>query len=301
MSEQKSSRGLGRGLRALIGQSDKQPVMTDVGSAEEPLGQILSLPVDSIDPNPLQPRSAFSDSDIDNLARTISTHGVLSPILVRKTGKRYELINGERRLRAAKSISLGNIPAIIREEPDHNILELALIENVQREDLNPMDLARAYRNMCDTLKLTAGEVAHKVGKKRETVANYVRLLQLDEDTRKKVAEGKIKFGHARALLAIEDPVRRKRVVELIVKQGISVRQVEKFAGTTGPIKSVAFFAEKKQKPPYIEDLEQKFRERLGTKVVIRENKGKGKITIDFYTNEDFERIMGILGVSNSDF
>jgi ParB family chromosome partitioning protein len=275
--------------------------MPDADGAKMSVGQILSLPVDSIDPNPLQPRTAFTGGEIDNLARTISTHGVLSPVLVRKAGDRYELINGERRLRAAKSIGLGNIPAIIREEPDHNILELALIENVQREDLNPIDLAGAYRNMCDTLKLTAGEVAGKVGKKRETIANYIRLLQLDEDTRQKVADGSIKFGHARALLAIEDPERRKRVVELIVTRGISVRQVEKFAGTTGPIKSVAFFAEKKQKPPYIEDMEQKFRERLGTKVVIREKKGKGKITIDFYTNEDFERIMGILGISNSDF
>jgi ParB family chromosome partitioning protein len=281
-------------------------------SAKATEGNFL-LGVDSIDPNPFQPRSDFTDSDIEELGKTISSHGILSPVVVRRAGERYQLIVGERRLRAAKKIGLSQVPAIIRNEPDHTMLELALIENVQRSNLNPMELAKAYRNLCDTLKLTASEVAGKVGKKRETVSNYIRLLQLEEDIQAKVAGGQIKFGHARALLAIEDPERRKRVADLVVLQGISVRQVEKFAGTKGPIKGVAFFSETKKKPPYIENLEQKFRERLGTKVVIREKKGKGKITIErekkgkgkitieFYTNEDFERIMGIFGISGTDF
>ncbi|MHC4660332.1 MAG: ParB/RepB/Spo0J family partition protein [Planctomycetota bacterium] len=270
-------------------------------NTSDPGEKISFLPLDDIDPNPFQPRKEFHDDNIEDLARTISTHGLLSPIVVRPKGSRYQLISGERRYRAVKKAGYQLVNALVRDIADEQMLEIALIENIQRRDLNPIELANAFRNMCDSLRLTASEVAGKVGKKRESVANYMRLLQLEPEIQKKVLKGTIKFGHARALLAIDDKEKRKQVADLIEKEGLSVRQVEKLTNIKGPVKPGSFFVEQRQKPAYIKDLEEKFCERLGTKVRIRERKGKGRITIEFYTHEDFERIRSILGVSNADF
>ena len=300
MPERKPHKGLGRGLDALFtGDIPSQKAET-TNSAKSEYGAML-VPLISVEPNPFQPRKDFNDEEIDELARNIGAFGVISPIVVRPKGDKYEIVTGERRLRAAKKAGMKEISAIVREINDNQMLEFALIENVQRKDLNAIELANAFKSLCETLHLTAGEIADRVGKKRETVSNYMRLLQLEGEIQEKVAQGEISFGHARALLAIDDPVRRKLVADLVAKEGISVRQVEKFASGRGALKGVAFFAEDKRKPPYIQDLEGKFQEKLGTKVVIRERKGRGKIVIEFYTHEDFERIMKIIGVKTGDF
>lgn len=214
MSAKPSKGGLGRGLGALI------------PSAQE-RGRLIEIPLEEIVPNPYQPRKSVEDESLEELASSIKQHGLLQPIVVRKGEKGYEIIAGERRYRAAKMAGLEKIPALVKEASEEEIMEYALIENLQREDLNPIEAATAIKFLMERFGLTQEEVADKIGKKRSTVANLLRLLKLPEDLQKMVRDGKLSMGHARALLSLEDPEEQKRVASEILSHSLTVRDVER--------------------------------------------------------------------------
>lgn len=275
-------RRLGRGLESLLG------VPPEVAS--QPYG-VLQIPLDQVVPNPHQPRKAFPPEGMQDLVRSIRDNGVLQPVLVRKNGERYELIAGERRLRAAREAGLTALPAVVREVSDEQMLEVALIENTQRADLNPIERARAYRELMLRFQLTQDEAAARVGLERSTVANFIRLLDLPPDIQDAVSRGTISQGHARALLGIRDPVVQASVAKRIEREGLSVRQVERMAQARRPqVHSPG------PSLGNIADLEERIRARLGSKVHIDPHGARGTITIEYYSIEHFEQILKALGV-----
>jgi ParB family chromosome partitioning protein len=239
--------------------------------------------------------------NIASLTDSIARYGVLQPIPVRRVGERFEIVAGERRWRAAKAAGLAEVPVIVREASDEEMLELALIENVQREDLNAIDRARAYRELCKRFGLRAEDVGQKVGEDRTTVTNYLRLLELPAGIQTAVAEGRLSMGHARCLLGVDDAERRQRLADSVVENELSVRALEEIvrrekrprgeggigAGPTGQVRSA-----------HVLDLQTRFEEALKTKVTIHEGrrKGTGRIIIDYFSLDDFDRIAGSLGV-----
>jgi len=280
----------GRGLSSLLGSSP--PPQPDA-----PRSALKTISVDNITPNPRQPRRQFDADALRALSDNIRSNGLLQPILVRPVEDRFELIAGERRWRAAKLAGMANIPAIEQIADDSRSLELAVIENVLRDDLNPLELATAYRELARSGGLTQDQVADKVGKSRATIANTLRLLDLQPAIQDLVRSGQLSSGHARALLALQDPKRQLTLAHRAVKEGLSVRQIERLVYSVPKqmrpeSKTVAL------RPPHLTQLERLLSERLGTKVSIHEDraKGKGLITIEFYTNADFERVLQVLGI-----
>jgi len=272
---------LGRGLGTLLG-----------GSASEASGA-ERLPVDAIRPNPHQPRRVFDRAALEELTQSILRHGVLQPIVVRPLGTGYELIAGERRLRASIAAGQTSIPALVRKDvTDQQLLELALVENVQRQDLDPIEKARGYRQLCEQLSLSQDRVAEMVGLRRATVANHIRLLELPEVAQQAVQDGSLTMGHARALLGLADPDRIVNMVGRIIREGLSVREVEAMVrASTRPapnprpdqVLGVA---------PWIRDLEQRMSEHLGTRVSIQNVPGyRGQIVIDYYQRSDLDRLI----------
>jgi ParB family chromosome partitioning protein len=277
-------KGLGKGLDALISQKQTAPAPENAPGDQD---RVLHLDPRAIKPNPHQPRSTFSEEALEELAASIRREGVQEPVLVRRKGDEYELISGERRVRASVMADMATIPAIAREASDDDMLRLGLIENIQREDLNAIELARAYSRLVEEFSWTQEELAEQVGKKRATVANSMRLLNLPDDVQKAVAEDKISMGHARALLAIESPEAQSAACRRIVEEGLSVRQVEKMANPQ-PVRKKRAAA----KDPLLADLEDDLRRRLGTRVAVRSNgANRGKIEIDYYNLDDLERIL----------
>lgn len=259
------------------------------------------LPVDQITPNPFQPRQEFDDAALDGLVKSISRSGVLQPISVRRHGDRFQIIAGERRWRAAKQCNVTTIPVVIRRATDEQMLELALVENLQREDLNAIDRAKAYRQFCRSFNLTAEEVAERLGEDRSTVTNYMRLLELDDALQAMVASGSLTMGHARALLGLRDSHERRRLAEAVEQNQLSVRALEEIIRRRkGP---EAETATDKSAPvarsPHLRDLQTRFEHSLKTKVTIHEGrkKGSGRITIEYYSIDDFDRIASALGIS----
>lgn len=274
-------RRLGRGLESLLGLTPEVPQACDV----------LQIPLDQLVPNPYQPRKVFTDEEMQDLVRSIREKGVLQPILVRRNGSNFELIAGERRWRAAKEVGLETIPALVKELSDDQMLEVALIENTQRADLNPMERARAYRELMLRFQLTQEEASRRLGLERSTVANFVRLLELPPEIQSAVSRGTISQGHARALLAIKDPVEQAAVARRIEREGLSVRQVELLArGRKRTPKKAPM------RVPHLADLEERIREKLGSKVRIDSRGQRGCICIEYYSIEHFEQILQKLGV-----
>ena len=283
-------RRLGRGLAALI---------PDYSGAEEPPKEVErfgEIPVNQIEPNPYQPREDFDPVALDELKQSIAEKGVVQPITVRRKNGGFQLVSGERRLRAVKELGYETIPAyIIRVESDDEMLELALIENIQREDLNPIDVARAYERLISELHLTQEQVAQKVGKDRSTVTNFLRLLKLPVEIQESLRRGELTTGHARALLALEEREAQVRLWKKILKQNLSVRKVEQLVkeanrkeeGSPKP-------AAPPRKSPQIVHVEDTFREVFGTQVRIYPRKEGGKIEIEYYSDEDLQRIYSIL-------
>jgi ParB family chromosome partitioning protein len=262
---------------------------------------IRHLDIAVIDRSRFQPRSEFDPEQLRELSDSIKQRGVMQPLLVRPlngTG-RYELIAGERRWRAAKDAGLTKIPAIVREASDQEALEIALIENLQREDLNPVEEARAYEQLATQFKLTQEQIAEKVGRNRATVANVMRLLALPADVLAWVADGKLSVGHAKAILGLTIAEEQKLVAERVLKRNLTVREteqlVEQLKGDAkvrsralgGPVKS-----------PHILVIEEKLRQKLGTHVSVQHGKKKGRIEIEYYGNDDLARLLGIFGVEN---
>ncbi|GAQ24875.1 MULTISPECIES: ParB/RepB/Spo0J family partition protein [Tepidanaerobacter] len=273
--------GLGRGLDALI------------PTEQEGIETIQEINIDEIVVNNKQPRKDFDEEKLEELAASMEQHGVLQPVILRKVGRGYELVAGERRWRAAAKAGIKKIPAVVKELSDGDVLEIALIENLQREDLNPIEEASAYKQLMDEFGLTQEELAKRVGKSRSQIANTLRLLNLEEEILKFIFEGKLTAGHARALLSIEDKKLRYGLAKKISNEGLSVRQAEQLAQN---------LLQKKEKKssrqttisPIMSDIAEKLQQSLGTKVRIRGSEKRGKIEIEFYSSEELERILEVI-------
>jgi len=278
---------LGRGLSALIS--------TDQSRAD--YDEIREIQIDLIQPGRQQPRTTFDQAKLEELAQSIRTTGIIQPLLVRPVGGLFELVAGERRWRAAQLAGLDRIPAIVREIADDNLLELALIENIQREELNPVEEANAYKRLIESLGLTQDEVARRVGRDRTFVTNYLRVLKLPTDIQTLLEQDKLSFGHARALLSVQDPVNQRRLAQKIVKHNWSVRETERRVRHLSketdqrPNKVVTERAD-----PNIRAAEVKLRRALSTQVRIHQTKkgAPGKLEIEFYDLADLDRIFNLI-------
>jgi len=253
--------------------------------------------VDLIDASPLQPRTHFDQTSLEQLAQSIETHGVVQPVVLRRKNDRYELVAGERRWRAAKMAGLNRIPAVVREIHDKDLLELALIENIQREDLNPIEEAQAYKNLIEAVGLTQESLAVRVGRDRSYITNYLRLLRLPDDIQHLVAEGKLSTGHARTLLGLEQVDEQRRLARKIVERGLSVRETEKLVRH---LSSRTVQKDPQQKPPgndaNVRAAEAKLRRRYATQVrIVQDPRSQGgTIEVGFYTPADLERVFDLL-------
>ena len=287
---------LGKGLNALFN-AESEAAETPGGKINKSGDGVLLLSVNKIQTTKGQPRKTFDQDSLDELAESIKSKGVLQPILVEMEGSGYKIIAGERRFRASLQAGLKEIPAIIKSFTPAEKLEVALIENIQREDLNPLEEALAYKDIMDAARLSQEEVARKVGKKRSTVANSLRLLHLDKEMQKALVSGDLTPGHARAILSLENPADRKVLFNRIVSSGMSVREAEKTAAELS--KGKRSKAAKKQSvknslTPELRQIEQHFIDVFGTKVKIKGDNNKGQIEISYLSMEDLERIMDIL-------
>lgn len=278
------SKRLGKGLGALI---------TSLEVADDE--QIRQINIDELRPNPYQPRKEFNPESIEELKKSIEEHGVIQPIIIRKSIKGFEIVAGERRFRASKEAGLKTIPAVIKNFSESEVMEIALIENVQREDLNAMEIAIAYQKLMDRFDLTQEALALKVGKSRPHVANFLRLLQLPENVQNYVSRGTLSMGHARALLGVKE---RKQLIQLAKKsmeENLSVRQLEILVQNLENNRNIIKKEKRQHRPDlFITQFEEKLRDTLGTSVKIKAGENKGKIEIDFFSKQDLERILEIL-------
>ncbi|MDW7673093.1 MAG: ParB/RepB/Spo0J family partition protein [Bacillota bacterium] len=282
-----NKRGLGRGLSALL--------PSDSGNNNDKQ-DTTKIDVKNIAPNPYQPRSYFDTETLQELAQSIKEHGIVQPLAVRKINDKYVLIAGERRLRAAKIAGLTEVPAIVLELTDQQMAEVSLIENVQREDLNPMEEAYSYHRLINDFKITQEELAKRVGKSRSFIANMVRLVNLPRDIQQMVRDEVLTTGHARCLLAINNEHKQLNLAEQVALRHLSVRQTEQLVKSIIEREEIDKEKERKDrqsdKSPFIMDIEEQIRQALGTKVIIKQTSNqKGKIEIEFYNNDDLERII----------
>lgn len=281
---------LGRGLGALIESSDdsNQELIKSAAAVNE-------ISLGKIDTNPFQPRTNFDEESLEELVISIKEHGIIQPITVRKSGEgKYQLITGERRFRAATQAGLKKIPAYVRDAEDENMLELALVENIQREDLDAIEVAISYQRLIDECKLTQETLSDRVGKKRATVTNYLRLLKLPAEIQASIREKKLTMGHARALLGIEDPDKQLEIYKKTIQQELSVRSVEEKVKKLKEAKEKGDSAPPDDMEGY-EDLREHLSHFFGTSVDFKRNtNGVGKIVIPFRTDEDLQRIVSIL-------
>jgi ParB family transcriptional regulator, chromosome partitioning protein len=306
--------GLGRGLEALIPsspQDDREPAAQATG--EEPVVAQASgessgptfeqLPLDRIDPNPRQPRGAFDEEPLHDLTTSIEAVGVLQPIVVRPSGERYQIVMGERRVRAARSAGLERIPAIVRTTEDDQMLRDALLENVHREDLNPLEEAAAYEQLLLDFGITQEELAARLGRSRPVIANAMRLLRLPGSVQRRIAARTLSAGHARAVASLEDPVQQERLADRIVAEGLTVRMAEELAQRIkngepllGPEERARLRVRPAMQAPGMADLAERLSDRLETRVRVQLGKRKGKVLIEFATLDDLQRICDAIGL-----
>ena len=279
---------LGKGLDALIPNFDLETIRpTDYFHCD----------IELIRPNRYQPRRRFAENDLKDLSLSIKNQGILQPLLVRKDDNGYELIVGERRLRAAKMAGLKQVPVVIKSIPDKDMLELTIIENLQREDLNPLETAEAYFRLITEFELTQDQAAERVGKSRPSVANFLRLRQLPEQIKSSIAEGALSMGHARTLLGAPTAALQTAAYRIVVSKGLSVRQTEALVkrlntGTKQPLKPLP-----STKDRHLSDLSDELSRQFGTKVQIKRRGKKGKVEIEFYSDEDLDRLLGLFNLS----
>jgi len=286
---------LGRGLSALLAIPENEDFNLN-DNASTVVGSIASIPVDSIEANPFQPRTEFEEQALNELSASIKHQGIIQPITVRKIGQdKYQLISGERRLRASKLAGLEEIPAYIRIATDSQMLEMALVENIQRENLNAIEVALSYQALIDECKLTQEQMSEKVGKNRTTITNYLRLLKLPAEVQLDIHDDKISMGHARALVTLNDINQQLFITKQIVEKGLSVREVEKM------VRAINNPEEKKPKkasnslPETHNSAKKQLANRFSSKIEIkRNNRGRGNIVIPFISDKDFERIVNLL-------
>ncbi len=279
-------KGLGKGLAALIKDDIKE---------NPSISGIIEMDINKIQPDKNQPRKIFDEQSLEELALSIKNVGIISPIIVKKKGEFYEIISGERRFRAAKKIKLKKVPIIVKEYDDLQSLEVALIENIQRENLNPIEEALTYKVFQEKFKLNQEKIAEKVGKNRTTISNAMRLLKLDENIQELVMELKISQGHARALLPISDSKIQMEVAEKIIKEELSVREVEQLVKKIIKEQKESNIKKdekiKQNSKEIYSDISKQLNQILGTKVNIKDNKNKGKIEIEYYSEEELDRLV----------
>lgn len=303
-------RHLGRGLASLLGpitlseadvkQGLSNPaIVANFPPDKELRDSLREIDISAISPNPYQARVVWDEQELADLAESIRANGVIQPIIVRPARRGYQLIAGERRLRAAKLASLTTIPALVRQASDEQLLELALVENIHRADLNPIERAMAYRNYLNTFSLTQAEAAERLGEDRSVIANYLRLLDLPDEVKRMLADGRLTMGHGRAILALPTDELRRKLANRAMAGRLSVREVErlvrKYLTGTGQAKRPD-----RSKPAHILDLESRLTSQLGTKVSIetRKNGQRGKIIIEFYSLDEFDRITERIGLAS---
>lgn len=286
---------LGRGLSALLAipESDERSTNDNTGTV---VGAIASIFVDYIEANPFQPRSEFEEQALNELAASIKHQGIIQPITVRKIGHdKYQLISGERRLRASKLAGLEEIPAYIRFATDGQMLEMALVENIQRENLNAIEVALSYQALIDECKLTQEQMSEKVGKNRTTITNYLRLLKLPAEVQLDIRDDKISMGHARALITLDDTEQQLFITKQIVEKGLSVREVEKMVRIINNPEEKKIKKAKDALPENYKSIKDSLIHHFSTKIEIkRNNRGRGNIVIPFASDKDFDRILTLL-------
>ena len=289
---------MGRGLSALLKDPENDIKSVTDKNADKVVGNIIELEIEAIEINPFQPRTNFNEEALQELATSIRELGVIQPITVRKTDfNKYQLISGERRLRASKLVGLKTVPAYIRLADDNESLTMALVENIQRHDLDSIEIALSYQRLMDEIQLTQEQVSDRVGKKRSTVANYLRLLKLDPIIQTGIRDGFISMGHGRAIINIDDHDAQTEIYQKIVSQNLSVRETEALVKAYHEGESVKEIPTFKAVAPFdVQDEEKKvFKEYFGAKVDIKvAGNGKGKITIPFHSEEDFNRILKLI-------
>lgn len=274
-------RGLGKGLQALIPE------------VEEEKKDAIEINIKEIFPNKYQPRKEFDQDKLEELATSIKQHGVIQPIIISPKNRGYQIVAGERRWRAASMIDLEKIPAIIKEFSERQIMEIALIENLQREDLNIMEEARAFKDLIDQFNLTQEEIGERLGKSRTAITNTLRLLNLSKGLQKYISNNQLSAGHGRTLLSVKDENKREILAQKVISEGLSVRELESLVKKPKEEKKQELKKSNK-KSPLIVDLEDELQKTLGTKVTISHKKNKGKIEIEYYSNEDLDRLLEFL-------
>ena len=292
---------LGKGLGALIKKNQSLPGSPAPNDSDDS-PRVRDIPVDNIVASPLQPRNQFIDAPLDDLVESIRQHGIIQPLIARKVNGLYELIAGERRWRASRKLGLATVPVIERSASDRDVLEMALIENLQREDLNPIEEAAGYIRLAKEFTLKQEEIATRVGKSRASVANAMRLLDLHPDNQVHLAQGHISVGHAKAILALKDGDTQKLAADQIIRRKLTVRAAEKLAQSLQANPSGE--ADPKKAPPkevdiHVRELTKRLQEHLATHVAINHSAKKGKIEIEYYGNDDLERILELLKLPNS--
>ena len=286
MANKDSSR-LGRGLDSLFGQQNVTDILEDIENGKDQRSQLM-IPVSEIRPNPYQPRKIFNKEALEELSLSIQQHGVFTPILVKKSISGYELITGERRWRASKMANLEEIPAIVVDFDDQQMMEVALLENVQREDLNVIEEAKAYEKLIQRLNYTQEQLAHRIGKSREHITNTLRLLRLPEEVQEKVTSKQLSMGHARALLGLKDEELMKKIAKQTIQQGLSVRKVEQLVKAQSQKKEEP----KQEESVFVKDAKRKLEEYFQTSVHI----GTHNISIHYENEEDLNRILELLNL-----
>lgn len=274
---------LGKGLGELI----------DADAGTQPASGLVMLRTDQVRPGRFQPRQMIAEESLEELKASIKRSGIIEPILVRPLAHgTFELVAGERRFRATQALGIGELPAIIRTLSDREALEFSLVENVQRENLNPLEEARGYQRLLEEFGYTQEDIAQALGKDRATVANLLRVLALPEEVREGLGSGKISLGHAKALLAVAERTRQLALYHKAAKEGLSVRQVEQLAGAWTPARRA-----RRRHDPQVAELEEKLRGALGTKVSLVPRKKGGRVIVEYFSAEDLARILGVLGVA----
>lgn len=287
----KNSKGLGRGIDALFSE------FAEFDKVDKNDERVQDIPLDEIRPNPYQPRRTFDEEALNELAASIRQSGVFQPIILRASSvKGYEIIAGERRFRASKIAGKETVPAIVREFDEETMMQVAVLENLQREDLSPLEEAEAYNMLMKNLKLTQEEVAQRLGKSRPYIANYLRLLGLPEEVKKMLQTNEISMGQARTLLGLKDKKQIIKVAKKVIKENLTVRQIEHLVSQMNEAKPKQQSKDPVKKPYYIRESEERLMDKFGTNVIINEKKNKGKIEIEYLSPEDLTRILDILEI-----
>lgn len=281
--------GLGKGLGALIPEENLQDKILENNNG------VNVININLIKANAEQPRKNFDEEKIIQLSESIKEHGIIQPIILKKDGETYSIVAGERRWRAAKIAGLKEIPSIIMNLSSKEILEISLIENIQRQDLNPIEEAIAYKKLIDDFKLTQEQLSNRIGKSRTSITNCLRLLNLDERVQEYLIDGVITEGHGRAILSVQDKELQYKLAQSIIDEGLSVRETEKLIKIIGKEKKT-LKNEVKNENPYYVDIKDKLESLFGTKVLLMDKKNKGKIEIEYYSQEDLQRILDILNI-----